>query len=406
MAHEPLVLVSQAKPGRTGWLNRNVAAMCAASLFSDMSHEAATAILPLFLTTLGAGAAALGVIEGAADAVASFFKLLAGYYSDRIGKRKALAAAGYIVTGVAKPLFALATSWHQILGLRAVAWLGRGTRGPVRDAMMADSVTPETYGRAFGLHRAMDTLGAMLGPLAALLLLHYAVSYRTIFWLTAMPAALAVGAILLVREPKRTANHGLRFWQTVAALPSSFRRFTLAAGIFGIGNFAHSLLTLRAIELLTPSLGKGRAGVVAVGLYTFHNLLYAGLSFPAGWLGDRRSKRALLAGAYCLFGLLALGLIRQTSSIAFLLLLFGAAGAYIAFVDALEGAYAAELLPAPVRGTGYGVLSTVNGVGDFVSSVLVGVLWSRVSASAGFGYAAAAGFAGALTLILLRGERS
>lgn len=388
-----------------GWLNRNVAAMSAASLFSDMSHEAATAILPLFLASLGAGAAALGIIEGAADAIASFFKLLAGHYSDRIGKRKALAVAGYAVTGVTKPLFALATTWTQILGLRAAAWLGRGTRGPVRDAMMADSVTPETYGRAFGLHRAMDTLGAILGPAAVLLLIHYGSSYRTVFWLTAIPGALAVIAIALVREPKRAANPALRFWRTVVGLPRSFQTFVFAAGIFGIGNFAHTLLTLRAMEILTPAMGSARAGVTAVGLYTFHNILYAAFSFPAGWLGDRISKRALLTGAYLLFAVLALALMRPSASIAYLLLLFGFAGIYIAFVDALEGSYAAELLPAAVRGTGYGVLSTVNGIGDFVSSALVGLLWSRISAPAGFAYAAATAAAGAFALLLSREKR-
>jgi MFS family permease len=391
------------------WLNRNVAAMSAASLFSDMSHEAATAILPLFLATINAGAAALGFIEGAADAVASLFKLVAGHLTDRLGHRKPLTVAGYAITGFTKPLFALATTWPQILVLRAAAWLGRGTRGPLRDAMMADSVTPETYGRAFGLHRAMDTTGAIAGPALALLLIHHAVAYRTVFWLTAIPGALAVVAISAVREKRPAANPHMKFWRTVRDLPLPFKSFVAAAGIFGMGNFAPTLLTLRAMQLLTPSMGTTRADFTAVGLYTFHNVLYAALSFPAGWLGDRVSKRHMLGMAYLLFGFLAIGLISRSTSIPYLMLLFGTSGLYTAFVDALEGSYAAELLPAAVRGTGFGVLGTVNGVGDFVSSSVVGVLWSWVSPAVGFGYAAVTGFVGFAVLLAtgpLRAARS
>jgi len=154
-----------------GWLNRDVVGMALASFFSDAGHEAATSILPLFLVSIGAPPAALGAIEGVADAASSFVKLGAGWFSDRIGQRKPIAVAGYALTGLTTGLFALATAWPHVLLARAAGWFGRGIRGPVRDAMLSESVTPEARGKAFGFHRAGDTLGAIAGPVIALALL-------------------------------------------------------------------------------------------------------------------------------------------------------------------------------------------------------------------------------------------
>jgi MFS family permease len=267
--------------------------------------------------------------------------------------------------------------------------------------MMADSVEPEAYGRAFGLHRAMDTVGAVVGPALALLLVGRGVAFHTVFWLTGIPGLLAVMAIALVREPVRAPGRKQGLWRTITGLPSSFQNFVLASGVFGLGNFAHTLLILRAVEVLSPALGRSRAGMMAIAFFTFHNVIYAACAFPAGWLGDRVPKRWLLAGAYGLFGVLAVGLMRSSASPGYLLLLFGVAGVYVAFVDSLEGSYAAELLPSDARGAGFGVLGTVNGIGDLVSSTLVGFLWSQMSASVGFGYAAALAFSGAVTLLLI-----
>jgi MFS family permease len=159
------------KVAQTKWLNRNMIGMALASFFSDAGHEAATAILPLFLISIGAPAADLGAIEGVADAVSSFVKLGSGWFSDRIGRRKPIAVSGYTLTGLTTGLFALATTWPQVLVMRAAGWFGRGIRGPVRDAMLAESVPVEARGRAFGFHRAGDTLGAITGPVMALALI-------------------------------------------------------------------------------------------------------------------------------------------------------------------------------------------------------------------------------------------
>ena len=384
------------------WLNRNLAGMGAASFLSDLGHEMATAILPGFLVSIGASPAALGTIEGVADAVSSFVKVGAGYASDKTGIQKPIAVFGYTLTGLAKGSFALATSWLHVLAGRVVGWFGRGIRNPIRDAMLAASVEPESYGRAFGFHRAMDTAGAVLGPLVAVLLLK-TFSFRQIFLVTLIPGLLsAVAFATLVKVTANGPNHHLRFWRSLRDLPKRYKGFLAAVGIFGIGDFAHTLLILRAMQMLAPSLGTAKAGHVAILLYVFHNVLYAVTAFPLGALGDRVSKRILLAVAYLISAAMGVGLVFPLTSFGYLALLFALGGIFIAMEDALEAAIAAELLPPKLRGTGYGVLATVNGVGDFVSSIVVGALWVHLSPAAGFGYAAVLSVVG--SVILLRGK--
>jgi MFS family permease len=401
MADDPAMAASETMVGGKGWLNRNIIAMAVASFFSDFGHEMATAILPLFLNSIGASPAALGVIEGVADAVSSFVKLGSGYFSDRVGRRKAIAVTGYALTGITTGLFALATAWPHVLLARTAGWLGRGIRGPVRDAMLSESIAPEFRGRAFGFHRAGDTGGAFLGPAIAFLLVGV-LSFQTIFLLTVIPGLLAALTFALVVEKRRAPNAQMRFWQTMRDLPQSFKTYMLGVGIFGAGNFAHSLLILRATQLLTPDMGAPAAGAAAIGLYTLHNALYALSSFPVGWLGDRFGKRGLLALGYLLFGVMALGFAIPDADWWYLLILFVLAGVYISMVDALEGATAADLLPKAVRGTGYGAMATVNGAGDFISSLVVGVLWAAVSPTVGFGYAALMAVVGAIIVYRVR----
>jgi len=400
--------VSAQAPAR--WLNRNVLGMALASFFSDAGHEAATAILPLFLVSIGAPPFALGAIEGVADAVSSFVKLGAGWFSDRIGRRKPIAVTGYVLTGLTTGLFALATAWPHVLLARAAGWFGRGIRGPVRDAMLSESVTPETRGKAFGFHRAGDTLGAVTGPVIALALLSLlagreatALTYRQIFWITLIPGLLsALSFALFVKERARPVNHDINLFKTIGGLPTRFKVFLIGVGIFGAGDFAHSLLTLRAAQMLTPGMGAARAGQIAISLYVLHNVLYAGMSFPIGALADRIGKRGLLALGYGIAALMGIGWIVAVPSVWMLGLLFALGGTFIAAEDALEGALAADLLPEEVRGTGYGVLATVNGLGDFLSSVIVGALWTAVNPAAGFAYATVLFVVGAIVIYRVR----
>jgi len=394
---------SEFQASNASWLNRNIIGMGVASLLSDLGHEMATAILPAFLVSLGASPSVLGTIEGIADGISSFVKLGAGWYSDRVGKRKGIAVLGYTLTGLAKGSFALAHSWIHILIGRSVGWFGRGIRSPVRDALLADSVSPSAYGKAFGFHRGMDTAGAVFGPLVAFLLIS-CITHRQIFLLTLIPGLLsAVVFAFWVKEKPREPNHSLRFWKSYHALPKEFKKFLIGVGIFGIGDFAHTLLILRAIEILKPDYGMGAEGI-AVLLYVFHNVLYAMVSFPIGALSDRISRTELLAFGYFLSGIMGIGLMFISGSIGYLVIIFILGGIYIAIEDALEGAIAADVLPQELRGTGYGVMATVNGLGDFLSSLIVGFLWTYASPIYAFGYAAGMSLLGSIFILNLKRE--
>jgi len=380
------------------WLNKNVIGMGAASFFSDFCHEMATAILPAFLASIGASAALLGTIEGIADAVSSFAKLGAGYYSDKKGIRKSIAVLGYFLTALGKVSFALAVIWPQVLLGRIIAWFGRGIRNPVRDAMLSGSVEIQDSGKAFGFHRAMDTLGAVLGPLAAFLLIAR-FNYRQIFWLTLIPGLLSVAAFLfLVKEVAEKPAPHLRFFPTLSQLPKKFKLYLAGVGVFGIGDFAHTLLILMAAQVLTPIYGSRIATSSAIVLYILHNVFYAAIAFPIGYTGDFFSKKKMLSLGYLLSAIMCMGFVFIVPKFWYLAVLFVLGGMYIASEDVLEGAIAAELLPDNVKGTGYGALATINGIGDFVSSIVVGFLWVHVSPTAGFLYAGILSILGAIII--------
>lgn len=375
---------------RFGWLGRTVLGVGLASLFSDWSHEAATAVLPAFLATLGVAAGWLGLIEGVSDGLSSVAKMASGFYTDRLQHRKPIAVAGYVVTAVATAAFALATSaWHVLLA-RAAAWLGRGVRTPVRKALLAGAVTPATYGRAFGFERMMDTVGAVIGPVTAIALLpllHH--SYARLFTLTLIPGLMAALMMaLLVKEGARTAVPHVSFGASLRALPLRFRRLLLAVGLFGLGDFAHSMLILLATQQLASRYGLAAAASIATALYVLHNLLYAGSSMFAGIWGDRAHKGRLLALGYAIAAVMATMAASLPLNVAVLAGVFALGGVYVAMSETLEDAFSAELVDRAQHGMAFGTLATINGVGDFASSIIVGVLWTRVGIGAAFGYSA------------------
>lgn len=396
------------------WLNRNVVGMGLTSLLSDVSHEMATAVLPGFLTAMGISAAALGLIEGVADGVSSFVKLAAGWLSDRAGRRKPIAVGGYFITGSSTALFALAAGWPLVLFGRALGWFGRGIRSPARNAILAASVPPESRGKAFGFERAGDTVGAILGPLIAVALLaHFqpraanpSAPFRAIFLLTLVPG-LACGIVfaLLVRE-KPIPGTPAKFLSAIRQLPKSFRRFLVGVGVFGMGDFAHTLMILAATQLLMPAHGMARAAEIAALLYVGHNIVYAAASYPVGALSDRLGRRGLLAAGYLVGALAAAGLIAafawQLDSISYLAIVFAVGGFYMAFEEALEGTFTADLVGPEIRGTAYGLLGAVNGIGDLAASVVVGGLWTLASPAAAFAYAACLMLTGAVLVYRLR----
>jgi len=397
------------------WLNRTVLGAGLTSGLGDLCYETATAILPGFLAALGAPAAALGAIEGSADAVASFTKMASGYIASRLGHRKLLVLAGYALTPLGQIPIALAGGWPLVLLGRLIAWFGKGLRGPLRDAIMTQAVTAETRGRAFGFHRAMDTLGAVAGPLLAVALLswtrgahtgHPDAPFRLVMWLAIIPGLLSVLAFLtLVRDPEDSPNPALRLFTALAGLPARFRRYLGAVALFGSGDFSHTLLILAATQLLTPSLGMVRAAQVAGLLYVGRNIVQALLSYPVGVLADRIGSLPVLVAGYgmgaatAVLTLLAFWI--NTASIPFLGLIFLAAGLSTAVQEAIESTVTAGMVASDTLAISYGALGTVGGVAQFLSSTAVGILWTTLSPVVGFGVASLLMGAGALALTRL-----
>ncbi len=390
---------------KKSWLNRTVLGVGLTSLFSDWSHETATAVLPAFLATIGAGPAWLGVIEGIADGLSSFSKLASGYFTDRLKNRKPLAVFGYAVTAFATASFAFSTHAYHVLIGRTAAWLGRGIRSPVKKALLAADVSPEAYGRAFGLERLMDTIGAIAGPLTALWLLEKTGhNYQKVFLWTLLPGLVAVAAMwFLVRERPIVSKPNRSFLVGIRELPGPFRRFLLGVGVFGAGDFSHSLLILYASRMLAPKFGIARAASIAVVLYTLRNVFSAGSAYASGWLSDHvRQRKIVLAGGYAVAGITAILLCAGTHSLWLLGVIFALAGLYFGTEDALEDSVAAELVPKEQHGMAFGTLAAVNAVGDFLSSLLVGFLWSAISVQAAFATSTVLFFAGAILILRIR----
>ncbi|MBX3507466.1 MAG: MFS transporter [Parvibaculum sp.] len=399
---------------KRSWLNRTVFGAGLTSALGDFCYETTTVILPGFLAVLGVPAAALGIIEGAADAISSFTKMAAGYIADKFGHRKALVIAGYALTPAGQALIALAAGWPLILLGRVVSWFGKGLRGPLRDAIIVQAVAPETRGRAFGFHRAMDTVGAIAGPLLGVALLGWAQHlpwdneadpFRFVFWLTLIPGILAaVSFLVFVRDPEHSPNPAMRLFTTLRDMPARFRRYLAAVGLFGLGDFSHALLILAATQLLTPSLGVVEAAQLAGLLYVVRNAVQVIASYPVGALADRFGARNVLVGGYALGTVMAILMVAafalREENIVILAVIFAIAGLYMAVQEALEATVTAEMVPNSILATGYGALGTVNGTAKFFSSSMVGLVWTIAAPQ--FAFAAAAIFMLAGTFMLLR----
>ena len=386
------------------WLNRTVLGIGLASLFSDWSHEMATTVLPAFLATMGVAAAWLGIIEGVSDGLSSFAKMASGYYTDKLQRRKPIAVIGYLTTALGTASFGLATAaWHVLIA-RACAWLGRGVRTPVRKALLAGSVTKETYGRAFGFERMMDTMGAIVGPATAFVLLQ-ALNHRyaMVFALTLIPSLVAAGLIaFLVKEKERKPVPHISYGERLHLLPSAYRKMLVGVGLFGMGAFAHTLLILLATQKLTPALGATKAASMAVGLYVLHNVFYASFAFIGGWLGDRYPKNGLLALGYLMSAAMSICIIALPASIGTLAMVFILGGTNVALEETLEDSLCAELVAEEHHGVAFGAMATVNGIGDFFSSIIVGALWTAFGTAVAFSYNAALSVAGAILILRLR----
>jgi len=389
------------------WLNRNVIGFCSASFFGDWCHEMGTAILPMFIAQL-IGAAyvpfALGIIQGLSDAISTIAKLFSGWLADRVPFYKPYLIFGYGSVGIFLAMIGTAQSVGAVLFYKTIAWFGRGLREPMRDTWIANIVPSAFYGRAFGLQRSWDTLGALAGLLTVFLLLKVNVSLSSIFFISIIPGmCAALSIIFLTSEEKREIPlHQQPFFiEQLKMLPSEFISFLWIIFLFGLGNFNQTLLIYRVQMLL----GQENSFVVATAsgvlLYAFFNIIRAMSEFGMGTLSDYVNRKLLLAVfGFGFFGITAVGFMIQTTHVWFWLVFFGCAGLSAGTVKALEKAHAAYILPPDIRGTGLGVLQSLDGIGDLLSSLVVGFLWSAFSPVIGLMYAAVLSFMAMILLVV------
>jgi MFS family permease len=353
-------------------------------------------LLPVFLTaTLGAGPAVLGIIEGVAEATASFLKLFSGAWSDRVGRKKPLVLAGYLLSSVARPLVGFASAWAHVLAVRFSDRIGKGIRSSPRDALIASSVAAEDRGRAFGLQRAMDHTGAVLGPVAAFLLLAGAgLSYRSVFFLAAIPGAAAVAALLfLVRDPGTQASRAGEGFLFEGRLPSAFRRYLLIVSLFTLGNASDAFLILRAVDAGVP------APWVPLLWGAFH-VVKSSFSTHLGILSDRWGRKQVIAAGWIVYAATyALwGFVEGPSWMVALFLVYGL---YSAATEGAERAFVADFVPPDRRGTAFGWFHLTVGLSALPASILFGALWSAFGAKAAFGLSAGLAVAASALLLVL-----
>jgi MFS family permease len=361
------------------------------SFLTDVSSEAIFAILPLFLTgVLGASTIALGTMEGLADFAASSLDLASGYASDRLGKRKGLAVFGYALSSTAKLVLLFAATTAQVFAFRIVERLGKSIRGAPRDALLAGIAPKATRGASFGVHKAFDKAGAIVGPLVAFALLdHFGQSlgsFRKLFLVALVPAFASVAVLVLfIPEHKGEAvARRVPLREALRTLGPDFRHYLISAGLFSGAYFSY------AFNLLAAARAQFESKHIAL-LYALFNVSFTILSVPLGRLGDRIGRRAIIASSYALYGLLALGFLVTTSKAA-VIVLFLVYGLFYAIDEGQTKAYIADLVPDGARATAIGTYGFVTALVYLPASLLAGGLWKAFGPRATFGVAAAIAF--------------
>ncbi|MBI1808972.1 MAG: MFS transporter, partial [Gemmatimonadetes bacterium] len=379
-------------------LERNVKALGAVSLLADVSSEMIYPLLPLFVTTvLGGGAAMLGTIEGMAETTASLLKLASGWWSDRV-RRKPLVLFGYGVSAIARPLIGLATApWH-VLAVRMTDRVGKGVRTSPRDALLAASAAPEARGRAFGFHRAADNLGAFVGPMVAWALLQGpGLSLQQVFLWSAVPGALSIAVLVwfVGEKPRAAASDApvARVAPSAEPLGSPFWRYLAVVGLFTLGCSSDAFLLMRASQL-------GVATALIPVLWATHNLLKSLASTPAGSLSDRIGRKPVIVVGWIVYAVVYL-LFARATSVWQAWALFAAYALYLGLVEGVEKALVADLVPTARRGRAFGWFNFTVGIAALPASVVFGLVWQRWGAATAFGMGAAFAGVAAVGLIAL-----
>ncbi|MBA3007969.1 MAG: MFS transporter [Proteobacteria bacterium] len=376
---------------------RNVFFTGLVSFFMDVSSEMIYPLVPLFLTSvLGVNMSMIGLIEGIAESTASLLKVFSGWFSDRTRQRKNLMLAGYTISTLSRPIMALAGSWQQVLSSRLTDRMGKGIRTAPRDAIIAESTQATHLGRAFSFHRAMDTLGAVVGPAIAFFLLGiFNNDYRTIFWLSMVPGVIAVILIILFIEEKKkqVTSQKERPRLTFKHFDWKVKFFIMISTLFALGNSSDAFLILRAQQVGIPAL------TIPV-VYLVFNLVYSMSAIPAGMAADKFGKKRIILLGFVLFAGLYYGfaVVKNVSAI---WVLFGLYGLFMALTEGIQKAFLATIIPPDFKATAFGVYAAAVGLAMLPASLIAGWLWEHVSPAATFYFGAATATLSALLFIVL-----
>lgn len=383
-------------------LPRNVWAVGVTSFLMDISSEMVIYLLPLFLANvLGTQTSLIGLIEGVAESIASLLKMFSGWFSDKIQGRKWLAVSGYALSALTKPFFYFASSWEVVAAVRWLDRVGKGIRTAPRDALVADSVTPETRGLAFGFHRAMDTAGAMIGLAIALGVVWLTQknaltlsrnTFQIVVLVSIIPAFLAVLTLAIGAREVKVKNQREMPRITLKNLGGPFLIFLGIVSIFVLGNSSDAFLVLRA-----QNLGMSVTGIMLM-LVVF-NLIYSLVSTPAGSLSDRIGRKTLIIGGWLVYALIYLGFALAQAAWQ-VWILYGFYGLYYGMAYGAANALVADLVPAELRGTAYGAYQALVGILAFPSSLIAGLLWQNISPAAPFAFGGALALAATILLAL------
>jgi MFS family permease len=366
------------------------------SFLADSSTHMIKPILPMFIATMGGGGLAVGAIGGLTESVGSLLKVFSGYWSDRIKRRKPFVFLGYLTSALIKLFFPLSTIWQHILVLMPAERVGKGLRDAPRDALIAASAEEKVRGRGFGIHRAMDTSGAILGSILAFTLVSaLALPMRSVLMIAALVAFSAVLPLFAVREQTGAVVETEDLRPSLKGLPKPFYQFLAVATIFSLGNFTYMFLILRARQLFASEL----ATVMPILLYVLINVTYAAFSVPSGILSDKIGRKRTLLLGYALFTITCLGF-ASTRSWLGLVVFFGLYGSFRALTDGPQRAFVADLTSPSVRGTALGAFHTATGLAALPASIVAGVLW-RLSPNLTFIYGAGLGFIAVALLTLI-----
>jgi MFS family permease len=377
-------------------ISKNVFVLGLVSFFNDIASEMIYPIVPIFLTSvLGAPVAIVGLVEGIAESTASILKVVSGWLSDKWQKRKPFTVVGYSVSAISKILLSLAYSWPLVLLARFIDRFGKGVRTSARDALITESSESAVRGKAFGFHRAIDTMGAVIGPMIALLAIHFLDNnFRLIFFLAFIPAFIGILLLIFfVEEKKKEVNSSSVFHFSWHDLDPSFKIFLLISFIFALGNSSDAFLILRA-----QNLGLSLSLVVLI--YVLFNFTYSIFSIPAGIISDKIGPRKVLLTGFLLFSAVYLffGLIHSSL---FLWLLFPVYGLYMAFTEGVGKAYISNLVLQEKVGTAFGVYNTIIGFTTFFASLFAGLLWTYIGISAPFIFGSAMAVISAFLFVVL-----